>query len=120
MPRIRETGAELVAISPQLPEQSREFRGERSLAFDVLSDPGNATADLYGLAWTLPAEQRVLFQSWGIDLPLYNGDDTWRVPMPARYVVDRERQILYARVDPNYMMRPEPAETLEFLRGLGA
>ena len=61
---------------------------------------------------------RSMYEGWGIDLPSFNGDDSWRLPMPARYVVDRERTIRYARVDPDYMTRPEPGETLEFLRGL--
>ena len=61
---------------------------------------------------------RELFEDWGIDLPLYNGDDAWRLPMPARYVVDREKTIRYAHVDPDYMTRPEPEDTLEALRQL--
>lgn len=107
-----------MAISPQLPEHSREFREERGLAFDVLSDPGNATADLYGVTWTLPARMREMYEGWGIVLPEYNGDDSWRLPMPARYVVDRDRQIRYARVDPDYTTRPEVEETVEFVRGM--
>jgi peroxiredoxin len=84
----------------------------------VLSDTGNATANLYGLAWTLPDVMRGMYEGWGIDLPAFNGEDSWRLPMPARYVVDQDRTIRYARVDPDYMIRPEPRETLEFVREL--
>jgi len=107
-----------VAISPQLPKHSREFREERRIAFEVLSDPGNATADAYGLTFTFPDELRALYEQFGIILPEYNGDDSWRLPMPARYVVGEDREIRYARVDADYTRRPEPDETVAFLRGL--
>jgi peroxiredoxin len=107
-----------VAISPQLTRHSREFRAERKLKFDVLSDPGNAVAEQYGLTWTFSPEFRELHLGFGIDLAEYNGDDSWRLPMPGRIVVDSENVIRYAKVDPNYIVRPEPEDTIGFLRGL--
>jgi peroxiredoxin len=85
----------------------------------VLSDPGNATADRYGLAFTYPDELRELYETFGIDIAEYNGDDSWRLPMPARFVVDGEGVIRYAKADPDYTTRPEPEDTIEFLRELG-
>jgi peroxiredoxin len=104
-----------VAISPQLTRHSREFRAERKLKFDVLSDPGNAVAEQYGLTWTFSPEFRELYLGFGIDLAEYNGDDSWRLPMPGRFVVDPDKVIRYAEADPNYISRPEPAHTVEFL-----
>lgn len=107
-----------MAISPQTAQHSREFAAERGLRFPVLHDPGNRVAERYGLTWTLPEPMRDMYLGWGIDLAEYNGDDSWRLPIPARFVVDGDRVIRYAKADPDYMVRPEPEETVEFLRGL--
>ena len=95
-----------------------EFRKERGWRFEVLADPGNAIAEQYGLTWTFSDAFRELYLGFGIDLAEYNGDDTWRLPMPARFVVDSDKVIRYAEADPDYMIRPEPGDTIEFLRGL--
>ena len=81
-------------------------------------DPGNEVAARYGLSWTLPEDLRQLYLQFGIDLPTNHGEDSWTLPMPARYVIDTEGVIRYLRTDPDYTRRPEPAETVEVLRSL--
>lgn len=115
---MRAAGGELIAISPQTARHSREFAAEKALRFPVLHDPGNAVATKYGLTWALPEAMREMYRAWNIDLAEYNGDDSWTVPIPGRFVVDRSGIIRYAEADPDYMTRPEPEETLEALRGL--
>jgi len=115
---VRDAGAELVAISPQTARHSREFAAEKGLRFPVLHDPGNAVARKYGLTWTLPDAMREMYLGWGIDLREYNGDDSWVLPMPGRFIVDGEGILRYAEADPDYMTRPEPEETLEALRAI--
>jgi len=107
-----------VAISPQTLEHSREFRAERKLRFEVLADPGNAVSDAFGLTWRLPDEMKAMYLQWGIDLEQYNGDDSWRLPMSARLIVDCNKQIAYAEYDIDYMTRPEPEDTIEALRSI--
>jgi peroxiredoxin len=109
----------LVAISPMLPEQARASVRRLRLSFDLLSDPGNRVADRYGLAWTVPDYLRPIYRKLGSDLPKYDGDDSWRLPMPARFVIDRDGTIRKADVDPDYTVRPEPSETLAALDALG-
>jgi peroxiredoxin len=75
-------------------------------------------AGLYGLAWALPEEMREVYLQFDIDLPRYNGDDSWTLPMPARFVVDRKGRIRSSEVHPDYTTRPEPEETVEVLKGL--
>ena len=81
-------------------------------------DPGNATSDEFGLTWTLPDEMRRMYREWGIDLEQFNGDDSWRLPMSARFIVDRDGRIAYAEYDPDYMTRPEPEDTIAVLRSI--
>lgn len=88
------------------------------LAFDFLRDPGNEVAANYGLRWQLPDDLKQLYLEFGTDLEADNGDDSWTLPMPARYIIDSNGIVRYARTDPDYTVRPDPAETLEALRAL--
>lgn len=108
----------MVQISPQLLEHSRSLREERALPFKLLGDPGNVTASKYGLTWTLPEDLRDVYRTFDISLPDYNGDDSWTLPIPARYVIDRDGIVRWASADPDYTVRPEPEETIAALRAL--
>jgi peroxiredoxin len=85
-----------------------------------LRDVGNRVAEAYGLAFTLPDELREIYLTFGIDLARGNGDGTWRLPVPARVVIDRQGIIRAVDADPDYTRRPEPARTVEILEGLRA
>lgn len=96
----------------------RETEEPKPLSFALLRDFGNRVAEAYGLAFTLPDDLREIYVKFGIDLAQGNGDGTWRLPMPARFVIDRGGIIRAVDADPDYTRRPEPARTVEFLRGL--
>jgi peroxiredoxin len=88
------------------------------MAFEVLRDLGNVMSERYGLAFTLPADLQAIYEKFGIDLPKGNGDGTWRLPVPARFVIDRQGIIRSVDADPDYTRRPEPAATIEVLKEL--
>jgi peroxiredoxin len=115
---IRLLGADLVAISPQTAEKSSELVDRRGFGFEVLPDSGNDLAAGFGLRHALPDDLREVYREFGIDLPAHNGDDSWTLPLPARYLIDREGFVRYARVHADYTVRPEPDETLQHLRWL--
>ena len=83
-----------------------------------MRDHGNRVAEAYGLAFTLPDELRAIYLKFGIDLAAGNGDGTWRLPVPARFVIDRGGTIRSVDADPDYTRRSEPAHTVEILEGL--
>ena len=118
MPDIAEAGATLAVISPQVARTLRETEEPKALPFEVLHDFGNRVADAYGLAFALPDDLRAIYLKLGIDLAQGNGDGTWRLPVPARFVIDREGIIRAVDADPDYTRRPEPAQTVEVLRTL--
>lgn len=118
MEGIRSTGADLLTISPQQIEFNRKMMKEKNLTFDLLSDPGNRVAKTYGLVYTYPEDLKQVYLQFGIDLGQYNGDDSWTLPMPARFIIDRSGIIRYAEVNPDYTIRPEPEEVIEVLKGL--
>ena len=88
------------------------------MEFVVLRDFGNRVAGTYGLVFTLPDDLRAIYLKFGIDLARGNGDGTWRLPVPARFVIDRGGVIRAVDADPDYTRRPEPADTIEILKRL--
>jgi peroxiredoxin len=117
---IRSAGADLLTISPQRPEYNRMLIKKKKLTFDLISDPGNRVAKTYGLVYTFPEDLKQLYLGFGIDLSRFNGDDSWTLPMPGRFIIDRSGIIRYAEVNPDYTVRPEPEETLSVLEKLRA
>jgi peroxiredoxin len=107
-------------VSPQVTRTRRETEDAKPLPFEVLHDLGNRVAEAYGLLFTLPEDLQTIYTTFGIDLPRGNGDGTWRLPVPARFVIDRRGIIRAVDADPDYTRRPEPAQTLEVLRRLPA
>jgi len=93
---------------------------QNSLTFPILSDPEGAVAAAFGLRFRLPDYLVELYKSLKNDLPTFNNDPSWTLPMPGRYVVARDGTILYAEVNPDYTRRPEPEDMLPALRQAAA
>ena len=114
--RLRELGALLVAVSPQAERQSDFMVGHHGFSFPVLSDPGNKIAEQFGLVYTVPEYLRAYYKSILVNIPFVNGDETWRLPLPATYVISRDSRVLYAEAHADFRVRPEPEEVLAVLR----
>ena len=115
---ITKHNATLVALTPQLPEHSRGMIAKQLLGYELLSDPGNAYAAQLGLRFALPDDLRAVYTARGLDLPKHNGEPSWTLPMPGRFVVDRSGIVRAADVDPDYTRRPEPEKTLQDLAAI--
>ncbi len=115
---MRALGASLVAISPQTAPNRRKSERENALSFPILSDHGNAVAHKFGLRFRLPDDLIAVYKGFGNDLTIGNGEDSWTLPMPARYVIGTDGIIAYAEVNPDYTRRPDPTELLPVLRRL--
>jgi peroxiredoxin len=116
--QILSAGAVLVAISPQSVHQSFLMADQHHLGFPLLSDAENRVAAQFGLSYRVPEYQQEIYQQALINLPFINGDPSWNLPVPACYVLDRDRTVLYAAVDPDYTARPEPTDILALLSQL--
>ncbi len=90
------------------------------LEYEILADEGNALAEKFGIRFALPGELQKIYTSFGIDVPKSNGDDSWTLPMPARYLIGVDGIIRAADVDPDYTVRTEPEETLQAIKALPA
>jgi peroxiredoxin len=105
-------------ISPQIEEHNRSLIQDKNLSFELVSDPGNQIAKKFGLVYQLPEDLKQLYLKFGINLESANNDDSWTLPIPARYIVDRDAIIRYAEADPDYTVRPDPQDTIEALKSL--
>ncbi|MBF6175542.1 peroxiredoxin-like family protein [Nocardia blacklockiae] len=111
LPEFRARGARLVAISPDLPDDSLSTAERHALEFEVLSDPDNHAARAYGLLFTVPEDVRDLYRTAGADLTAT--DD--QLPIPATYVIGADRRIRFAHIDGDYRQRAEAADILAAL-----
>jgi peroxiredoxin len=116
LPQIEQAGATLVAISPQTVKQSFFMHDQHKLRFPLLSDAGNKIARQFGLTYRVPQPQEAIYRRAFVNLPFTNGDDSWGLPIPATYILDRDGTILYASANEDYTERPEPADIVTFLR----
>lgn len=121
-PQVRERGALLVAISPQLPRQNDFTVQQHSLTFPVLSDAGCRVAEMFGVAYTVPERMRQHLRSIMINIPFVHGDQgeaTWRLPVPATFVLrpgaDGQATIAFAEAHADHRVRPDPADVLATL-----
>ncbi len=115
LPQLQATGAQLIAISPQLPDNSISTAEMNALAYPVLSDSSLAVARAFGLAFTLPPELVELYGKVGNDLPTLNGNGQWVLPVPATYVFDAAGTVIYRHVEADYRLRAEPTEIIRLL-----
>lgn len=118
LPEITAAGATLVAISPETPDHSLSTAEVLELSFPVLSDVGNQVAESFGLVFTLPAALRDVYRGFGVELPVVNGDETFRLPIPATFVIDADATVRWRFADPDYTRRAEPADVLRVLAQL--
>jgi len=110
--------AELVVITPELERYTRALHRKLNLSFDILTDLHLKVAEQFGLVFTLPDYLRELYKSFGSTLDRFNDEPGYRLPIPARYIVDQRGIIRAADVSADYTIRPEPTETLGRLRNL--
>ena len=110
--QLREREILMVAIGPQIQRQSDFMAGQHGLPFPVLTDTNNLVAEQFGLVYTVPEYYRDYYLSILVNIPFVNGEKSWRLPLPATYVIAKDRTILFAEAHADFRVRPEPEEAL--------
>lgn len=113
---VRALGARIVALTPELERYTRSLHKKLNLTFDILTDLHLKTADQFQLVFVLPDYLRDLYKSFGNSLDRFHDESEYRLPMPARYIIDQAGIIRAADVNADYTVRPEPSETVRLLR----
>jgi peroxiredoxin len=117
-PQLRELGATLVAVSPEVPDVAAETVKKLDLKFPVLTDKGNLVAKKYRIAFKVPERAASTMKAFKVDLEKTNGDASGELPLGVTYVIDTDRTIRWAFVDADYRKRAEPADVLAALKAL--
>src|SRR5580692_9197893 len=115
---VRVLGAQIVVLTPELERYTRAMHKKLNLTFDILTDLHLKTAEQFRLVFTLPDYLRDLYKSFGNALDKFHDEPEYRLPIPARYLVDKQGIIRAADVNADYTIRLEPSETLRQLRML--
>jgi peroxiredoxin len=116
LPQLEQAGAILAAISPQTVKQSFFMHDQHKLRFPLLSDTDNKVACQFGLTYRVPAAQEAIYRRAFVNLPFTDGDDSWELPIPATFILDRDGTILYASANEDYTERPEPSDIIRVLQ----
>jgi len=117
---VRALGVRIVALTPELERYTRGVHKKLNLTFDILTDLHLNTAEQFRLVFVPPDYLRDLYKSFGKTLDRFHDETEYRLPMPARYVIDQQGIIRAADVNADYTIRPEPSETVTVLRTLTA
>lgn len=115
LPNFQSLGANLIALTPELPDSSLSTSEKQDLEFEVLSDPGNKVAGQYGIVFKLTNDVADSYQK-GFDLHAYNCDESDELPLAATYVINTNKEIIFTFLDADYRNRAEPEEILDALR----
>jgi len=114
-PELRKRGALLVAISPQTVHQNDLLLQQHPFPFPVLSDPGLAVAEQFRIAYSVPAYHQKHYRSILVNIPFINDDPSWRLLLPATYLLRPDGSIAFAQAHADFRVRPEPEEVLTVL-----
>jgi peroxiredoxin len=116
---IRSLGADLMAISPELPDNTLTMAEKHAIPIDILSDAASEVIKKYRLWFAVPSEVKALYlEKFGINLEKYNGAGRWELPVPATYVLDKDGVVRAGQADPDYTVRMEPAEVVTAIRDI--
>lgn len=114
-PIIRERGALLAAVSPQTTRQSDFTQGQHQIPFPLLNDDGCKLSEKFGLVYTIPSYHQQHYRNVLVNLPFVNGDQSWKLILPATYVLAADGTVLFAEAHADFRVRPEPEEVLRKL-----
>ena len=119
MHTIRSLGADLMAISPELPDHTLTMAEKHAIPIDILSDATSEVLKKYRLWFAVPEEVKTLYlEKFGLNLEKYNGAGRWELPVPATYVLDREGIVRAGEADPDYTVRMEPSDVVTAIRNI--
>ena len=106
----------IVSISPMLPLKNLELHKKLDLSYPILSDQGNKYAGQLDLVFQLDKGVKSAYLTQGLDIPKYNGDESWQLPVTALFLLDARHTILYEWLETDYTRRPEPEDLLKELK----
>jgi peroxiredoxin len=119
-PELRELGATLLTLSPQIPGKLLAIRERHNLEFLVASDLNNELGARFGILYTFDEPSKAAALSRGSTIGDVTGTGTWELPMPTAIVIDGRRVARFVEVSPDWLVRTEAETLIEVVRNLKA
>lgn len=116
--KVEALGAELVVITPEIERFNAELRSAAGARYPVLSDMDNGYALMLNLAFYVGDEKKTLMKYAGWNIPPYNANDNWTLPIPATFVVGADGLVKARHIDPDYRRRMDVEAILDALATL--
>ena len=115
---FKAAGGQLIAVSPESSDSGSTTVDKNKIEYEILSDNLNKVARKYGLVFKLSEELKNVYLKFGLDLEKNQGNDSWELPVPATYVIDKNGEIVYSFLNVDYVQRAEPKDIVEALNSL--
>lgn len=113
---ILKSGYQIIAISPDRPEELRKSISKHDLTYSLYSDSTMNIAKAFGLAFTVEKKTRVMYKIVGINLNKSSGTTHNMLPVPAAFIINTKGVIRFAHSDPNYKVRIDTDEILKKIK----
>lgn len=115
---LRELGATLVAVSPQVPEKLVEIKRRHDLSFHVATDRDNVLGGKLGVLYTANAATQLASRLNGSFIGDTTGTGTWDLPQPTVVVISRDRRVTFIDVSPDWLARTEAETVIDAVRAV--
>ena len=115
---IENLGGRFIAISPEAPDNSISTKEKNKLRFDVLSDLNNKVAKEFKIVFKVPDNIAKIYEERGMSLYKSQNNKDNELPLPAVYIIDKNRKIQFAFIKADYKDRLNPNIVLQELRKL--
>ena len=118
LPKIKQLGAQLIAVTPQQPDKSAEQIKKDGFPFNVLSDLSSQVMKDYQLYFELPEYLLTVYKKHGLDIEAYNGKGRAVLPVPGTFVINKQGVVVAMQAETDYKKRMEPADIIKALKKL--
>lgn len=112
---FKEQGANIIAISPEIPELANQTTDKNKLSYPVLTDTDSLFMKKVGIVFQLDEDSKREFVNFGMDFTKINGNEDFELPVPAVYVINKNMEVVFVHFEEDYMTRLEPSELLEII-----
>jgi peroxiredoxin len=113
---IYEKGAKVIAISPERPENIRQTIEKTNAGFTLLYDEGYRISESFDVAFLPDFATRTAYNTaLGANLKDAHSDDSQRLPIPATFIINQDKKVVWRHFDPNYRNRASVNDILMVL-----
>ncbi len=111
---INQKGARVIAIAPEGSGYQKSLGAKLPSDIDFISDSAGKIMRQYGVGFTVNDEYNEKFSGWkgGQTLASINGQSTAMLPIPATYLIGKDRKVKWSHWNPDYSKRPDVDQIL--------